>query len=322
MPSGLSPSSMELWHQCPRRFEQEKINRRPSDTGIPAVTGTLVHRALEFLLELPPQKRTQKAAYEALTKAWPETKEGADVAKLGLNEDDLLLMRRAAVASMRTYFDIEKPHDVKVVATERKLGVIIQPDTLEATPMEEAFPERAKPGDAPKPEVTEIDGVPLRGIIDRLDRDGRGNLVVTDYKNGKVPAPMFQGPKLRQLNIYGALVEAVDGEMPTIGRLVFTAYGKEIRTSITRRTVDSAKEEAVEVWSEVGEAFETGNFTPITGPLCGWCPFAAECPEGIADLRERRAAGKLKKAAPNYDLAAPVEDPDEVAAYESQISNV
>lgn len=307
MPTGLSPSSMELWHQCPRRFEQEKINRRPSDTGVPAVTGTLVHRALEFLLELPPEKRTQRAAYESLKQAWPETRDGKDVASLGLTEDELLILRRAAVKSMRTYFDVEKPHKVDVVATERKLGIIIQPDSLEATPMEDAFPDHADPveGEEPKPKVVEIDGVPLRGIIDRLDRDGAGNLVVTDYKNGKVPAPQYQGPKLRQLNIYGALVEATDGEAPNVGRLVFTAYAKEIRTAINRRSIDEAKQDAVEAWEEITESFNADHFVPQTGPLCGWCPFAADCPEGIADLRERRAAGRLKKTAPNYDLAAP-----------------
>lgn len=304
MPSGLSPSSMELWHQCPRRFEREKVDRLPSDTGVPAVTGTLVHRALEFLLELPPEQRTQKAAYDALKKAWPETEGGAEVQQLGLSKDELLAMRRSAVSSMRTYFEVEDPQAVDVVATERKLGVVIDPDTLDATPMAVAFPGEDAVDDGDQ-NVVDVEGVPLRGIIDRLDRNKHGQLVITDYKNGKVPLPRYQGPKLRQLNIYGALVEAVDGELPRHGRLVFTAYGQEIRTPISRVSVDNAKGEAVRVWGEISAAYESGDFAPIPGPLCGWCPFAAECTEGIAELQQRRRAGRLKRAAPNFALSEP-----------------
>lgn len=304
MPSALSPSSLDLWHQCPRRFEQEKVLRRKSMSGVEAVTGTLVHRALEHLLALPAPKRTQEAAYEALKLAWPETRDGGELKGLGLSKDDILVMHRSAVKSMRTYFDVETPRDVQVVATERKLGIVIDPSSLHAVPMVDAFGP-AKGGDGKRQVATQVEGVPLRGIIDRLDRGRSKNLIVTDYKNGKVPAPMFREPKLRQLNIYGAMIEAIDGEMPTLGRLVFTAHAKEISTSITRRTVDEAKEEAVTVWGEINHAFKTENFEPKTGPLCGWCPFAAECPEGLADLKQRRANKKLKPKAPNYDLAAP-----------------
>ena len=277
MPSGLSPSSTELWHQCPLRFEKEKIEKRSTGSGIEAVTGTYVHRGLEILLALPPEKRTQGAAYAAIRGAWPETEEGADFKSLNLSDEHTMDMRRGAMASMRSYFMVENPADVNVVATERKLDA-------------------------------EIGGVPFRGIIDRLDRDHFGDYVVTDYKNGKVPIPRFQGPKLRQLNFYGALVEAVDGILPVEGRLVFTAHAKEICTTITRRTVDEAIQVAVDTWDDVNRSFASGKFAPKTGPLCGWCPFASECPEGMEDLRERRANKKLKKTAPNYDLAAPLEE--------------
>jgi putative RecB family exonuclease len=277
MPSGLSPSSTELWDQCPRRFEKEKIEKRATGSGIEAVTGTYVHRGLEILLALPPEKRTQAAAYAAIREAWPETEESDDFKGLALSDEDTMQLRRGAMASMRSYFMIENPAEVNVVATERKLEA-------------------------------EIGGVPFRGIIDRLDRDHFGDYVVTDYKNGKVPIPRFQGPKMRQLNFYGAMVEVVDGILPVEGRLVFTAHAKEITTPITRRTVDAAIQFAVNTWDEVKQSFETDNFAPKTGPLCGWCPFASECPEGMADLRERRANKKLKKTAPNYDLAAPLEE--------------
>lgn len=277
MPSGLSPSSIDLWHQCPRRFEQEKVNGRSGGTGAAAVAGTNVHRALELLLQLPPKERTREAAYACLKEAWPECVSSGEFKSLGLSEEEVAAFRRSAVASIRTYLTIEDPARVDVVATERFMNA-------------------------------ELSGVPFRGIIDRLDRDRSGGLIVTDYKNGKVPAPMFQGPKLRQLNFYGALVEAVDGKRPKEGRLVFTAYGKVIDTRITQRSMESAVGEAVEVWDALKWSFDNDDFLPKTGPLCGWCPFAAECPEGLAFLQERRAEGKLKKAAPNYDLAAPTPD--------------
>lgn len=273
-PSALSPSSIDLWEQCPRRYEQEKVLRRESLPGIDAVVGTFVHRVLELLMQGKPGERTIDLARRAAKQAWAELQMNNEYRALGIELDsaEALEFRRRAWQSIRGYFEMENPNKVEVVATEQYVEVTIA-------------------------------GVPMRGIIDRLDRDVFDDLVVTDYKSGKVPYKTYQGPKMRQLNLYAAMVGEKVGERPTDGRLLFTTFGKELTTRFTEDSIDEALQVAFAVWESLDRAMESGEFEPKPGPLCGWCPFVTECPEGLDEIRERRAAGKLKKSAPAYDLA-------------------
>ena len=275
---GLSPSSIDLWLQCPRKFYDEKYEGRSGGTGEAAVLGTFIHLVLERLMELDPAERTVKTARALTLKTWPEFLTSKDWTALVEQEGesfdvDHTDFRRRAWTSVCGLFQIEDPSDVEVLATERFMKA-------------------------------EVEGVPVRGIIDRLDRDVFGDLVVTDYKTGKVPAPWFRSSAFRQLNLYAAMVEVVDGERPAEGRLLYTSYGEVIGTTFTTESVSRAVEVVVNTWDEVAECEASGEWPAKTGPLCGWCPFVAECPDGLAEVRKRRSAGKLKATAPAWDLAA------------------
>lgn len=271
--TGLSPSSIDLWRQCPRKFHAEKFEGRAGGTSEAAVLGTFVHLVLERLMGLEPDARTVRSARRLTLEAWPEFEQGSEWAELStIAVVDVTEFRRRAWASVCGLFQIEEPSDVEVLATER---------FLEAT----------------------LEGVPVRGIVDRVDRDVFGDTVVTDYKTGKVPAPWFRESKYRQLNLYAALLEAVDGERPAEGRLLFTSFGESIGTTVTAESIAEAVEVASDAWREVAAAQASGVWPANPGPLCGWCPFVGDCDEGLAEVRVRRASGKLKRSAPAWELA-------------------
>lgn len=274
-PSGLSPSSIDSYQQCPRRFEYEKVDRNESMAGPEAVKGTFVHRVLELLMQEEPRDRTPERAREFMGLAWEEIAVDREFTSLGLPESEATDFRRDGWHSVRRYFEMENPSDVAVVATEQ---------LVEA----------------------EIEGVPLRGIIDRLERDMLDDLVVTDYKNGKVPLPRYRKPKIQQLNFYAALVEASTGTRPVAGRLVFTQFGEVIDTNFTDESVGDAIDTAVEVWHGVHRDMEEG-FDPSPGPLCGWCPMVADCAEGEAEVVKRGSKkpgsrGSLGDHAPAWQM--------------------
>lgn len=273
--TGLSPSSLDLWRQCPRKFREEKIAGRSGGTGEAALMGTLVHLALERLMQREPGERSIAEARDEARQAWAEFSASDEwqgwVAATGFADE--LGFRRRAWASICGYYEIEDPARVEVLATERFIS-------------------------------THLEGVPVRGIVDRLERDVFGDIVVSDYKTGKVPAPWFRESKHRQLNLYAAMIEQVDGERPSEGRLLFTTYGEALGVDITSETVYGAVEAVSEAWQGVGEAQASGLWEAKPGPLCGWCPFVGECDAGLAEVRERRAAGKLKRSAPAWELAA------------------
>lgn len=275
-PSGLSPSSLDLWLQCPAKFRKEKVERRESPSGIDAFMGTYVHLVLEKLFQRPMRHRTQEEARRFFQESWEEIQAEDDYVTTGLadgTDDERTAFQRRVWASVRTYFDTENPTHVDVVATEQKLGAVIE-------------------------------GVPVRGIVDRIDRDAFDDLVITDYKAGKVPARMFMGPKERQLNLYAALVDEVMGEQPTDGRLVFTTHQKVHHVRFTPQSVHDAVQTAVDAWAGIQAALVADDWPTGAGPLCGWCPFVGECDDGLEFLIGRADIGKLKKAAPAWDLVA------------------
>jgi putative RecB family exonuclease len=278
LPTGLSPSSIDLWLQCPRKFREEKVRGREGGTGEAALMGTYVHLILERLMQLPSGQRTVSAARELTLSAWDDF--ASTESWLGWaadNEPDLTSFRRRAWASVCGYFDIENPNGVEVLDTERFMS-------------------------------TTVEGVPLRGIVDRVDRDVFDDVVIVDYKTGKVPAPWFRASKFRQLNLYAAMYESLLGERPAEGRLLFTSFGEVIGTTIDAESTAAAVEVASTAWVEIGDSFAAGRWDASPGPLCGWCPFVAECEAGLAEVRARRAAGKLKQSAPAWELAGePVE---------------
>ena len=57
----------------------------------------------------------------------------------------------------------------------------------------------------------------VRGIIDRLDLDADGELVVTDYKTGSVPGERYEGKSLAGVHIYAMLCEQMLGRRPAAG---------------------------------------------------------------------------------------------------------
>lgn len=278
LPTALSPSSIDLYHQCPRRYEEEKIKGFYSPPGIEAVLGTFVHLILEKLMLQGPEDRTLDIAKDCAREAWEEMQNVSDLTRLKLSEDALRAFRWAAWQSVENYFVMEPPHEVDVIATEQKVNAV-------------------------------IDGVPFRGIIDRLDRID-DKVVVSDYKNGKVPAEKYRGPKKEQLNLYGAMVRADSDILPERARLIFTAHSEFIEVTLTEATVAKIIKKAKKIWEEIHENFEATDyangapsiFKPKTGPLCAWCPFVEKCPEGMAQLAFMNQRGWLKEASPGYKV--------------------
>ena len=193
MVASLSPSSMATWRQCPKRFFFEKILRLEVEAAEAAVCGSFVHLVLEHLMGRPSGERTADIARSIAGALWPAFVDDPEsrFAELGLPPDAVLAFKQRAWAGVVGYFHIEDPNQVDVVGTEQEVRA-------------------------------ELDGAPVYGIIDRIDRAGDG-LVVTDYKSGKAPAwEDEREEKLGQLRTYAALLDAT-GQRVSELRLLFVS---------------------------------------------------------------------------------------------------
>ena len=85
-----------------------------------------------------------------------------------------------------------------------------------------------------------VDGAPLFGILDRLDRDADGSLTIVDYKTGGLPNRNYDSQTFANAELYAALCEAELGEKPTKIRLMYVAKGESIERNVSDVVVQRA----------------------------------------------------------------------------------
>lgn len=274
LPSTLSPSKVSAFRDCALAFRFSAIDKLPEPPSEPALKGTAVHRALELLFGHDPADRSPEAAVECLAEAMRELGAEGLVEDLGLDTEGARRFEREAQVMLERYFELEDPREVEPVGLELM---------LEAT----------------------IDSVAVRGIIDRLERDSDGALVVTDYKTGKAPSVAQERSRLSGVHFYAYLCREALGEVPSRVQLIYLgAEPQVITTQPTAQSLRGLEVKVRAVWAAIERACENEDFRPHKGPLCNWCGFQEFCPafggdpdragEAIVDLQERSgAAGTL-----------------------------
>lgn len=275
-PPYLSPSSASTFRSCAKRWKFRYIDRLADPAGEAALAGTFAHRVLELLLDEAPVQRTTDRARELAREVWPETETDPDYVALELDADQERRFRWLGWTAIEGLWQLEDPAQVTLVATEQKID-------------------------------THIGEVPFRGIVDRLERasaDAEAGLVVSDYKSGRAPSPRFQHDRLDQVLLYAAAVEASNGERPKAARLLYLGQCI-IETEVTSELLEASISALHDTWSEIGSAVTTQTYEASPGPLCGWCPYAGECTEGLSELELRQSSGRIRASAPSLRFLAP-----------------
>ncbi len=247
VPTSLSPSRVESFTSCPLQFRFASIERLPEPRSPHAVKGTLVHRALELLFDEPAAERTPAAAHAALARAVDELPDDPEYISLGLTADQHAAFVADAVTLVDAYFRIEDPRRIREIGLELR---------LEAT----------------------VGDLSLRGIIDRLELDAEGELVVTDYKTGRSPMKNREQTRLGGVNFYAFLCHAVLGRRPAKVRLMYLRTGEVIEAVPTEQSVKFLTRRTEAVFQAVAKACDSGDFRPRPGGLCSFCGFQTWCP--------------------------------------------
>ena len=265
VPKYLSPSSASSYRECARRWKFRYVDRLPDPPGEAAVTGTFAHMVLEKLMQEPVEDRTVDRAKELARELWPAMENSRDYRTLALDDDASRNFRWNGWKAIEGLWDLEDPGAINVAATEQDVRI-------------------------------EINGVPFRGVIDRVDNTAEG-LVVTDYKSGKAPSERFSSQYATQMLLYAAALTELEGRKPVKAQLLYLGQ-KAVEVEITDDSLAEAVDQLRTTWLAIMESCISQEFDASTGPLCGWCPFVAQCPEGTAEVLDREKAGKLRADAP------------------------
>jgi len=248
VPMSLSPSRVSSFTSCPMQFRFSSIQKLPEPPGVATTKGTIGHRALELLFVRRAADRTPEALTADMATSLDEYRTHPDYVGLRLEGAAVDTFDRDCHALVDKYFAMEDP------TTVREIGLELW---MEAS----------------------VGHLTLRGIIDRLELDANGELVVTDYKTGRAPSGNFEQKSLAGVHFYSFLCEAVFGKRPAKIRLMYLASGETIETVPSAQSVKFITTRTTAVWSAVERACTTGDFRPRKSKLCDWCSFQQWCPE-------------------------------------------
>lgn len=284
----ISSSGLDKFNSCPRRWAFYYLDEKPDKAGPPALIGSYVHEILEVFYQEKKKDRTEDAIKEIAKSQWDDFQtEYEDDIKDGeaLSEFEIYDIKTQAWLSLSSTWTVEDPKEVNVHSTEMRLEA-------------------------------KFEGVPFLGFVDRLDHLSDGSLVAVDYKTGKVPQPKFTASKLMQLLLYGWALEQL-GIETSKAKLYFLKGQTVIGTDVNNKSIKEVKKFLSKSVDGIKQAFEEG-FNPKTGPLCGWCPYILDCPEGEEFVYKMKSFNRIRKDAPAFELLASRGKQDELSAEELQ----
>ncbi len=247
----LSPSRAADFKTCPLLYRLRAIDRLPQRPSLIALRGTLVHAVLEALFDLPRPERTLEAARELLPAAWQRIGE-AEPSVAQLFADDLDGAQFAewvesAAQLLGNYFTLEDPARVEPAAREQLVEVV-------------------------------VDGLRLRGYVDRLDVNPDGDVRIVDYKTGASPREAFEAQALFQMKFYALVLWRTRGVVPRQLRLMYLADTDTLSYAPDAEELIRFERTLKAIWAAIETATQNRDFRPSPGRLCEWCDHQALCP--------------------------------------------
>jgi putative RecB family exonuclease len=248
----LSPSRAADFMSCPLLYRYRTIDRLPEPFSPDAVRGTVVHKVLEDLFDLPAPARTPDRARDMLQPAW-ETLVAAEpdlAAMFGDSDADreTVAWLGSCADVLDRYFTLEDPRLLEPAERELYVEALLDSRLL------------------------------LRGFVDRVDVAPDGAIRVVDYKTGRSPGERFEAKALFQMKFYALVLWRTRGVVPAMLQLVYLGNGEIVRYVPDEHDLRATERKVEAVWRAIQTAQETGDWRPSPSRLCDWCAHQALCP--------------------------------------------
>jgi putative RecB family exonuclease len=247
----LSPSRAADFKTCPLLYRFRTIDRLPEKPTLAATRGTVVHAVLEHLFDLPAAGRTLETAQADVGPSWEQVLAAApELAELFVDDAEgaaLSAWLSSARDLVANYFELEDPRRLEPASREEKVEVV-------------------------------LDGLRLRGYVDRLDISPAGDIRVVDYKTGASPREAFEAKALFQMKFYALVLWRTRGVVPQQLRLIYLADKDTLSYQADAEELTRFERTLQAIWKAIAAATLTGDFRPNPSKLCGWCSHQHLCP--------------------------------------------
>ena len=231
------------------KYKFSKIDKIPEPPTWFTHLGTFVHEVLEHFYQLDASERTVDKVRATATSRWQESDWEAQVSALTKPMGSIADFKKAAFECMTNLWSIEDPQQTELTGMEHEV-------------------------------LANIDGVQLKGYIDRFIIGDDGNVIISDYKTGAIPNPRFKSEddKFFQLLVYALMLQEADQEETSKLQLLYLKHSENHEMIVTPVRLAVARGVIVETKELIDKACETGEFACNTSKLCDWCFHKSYCP--------------------------------------------
>ena len=266
----FSHSGLQSFQKCPAQFQFRYINKiYKKDEGVEAFMGKRVHETLEYLYN---QKLSGiilsfdellKHHFKLWENSWHDRIAIVNKQVLPIDQKkNTQLWKKYAAFYFRLgemciskFYEMNQPFKQNVFANEYEVDFFLDND----------------------------ENYRIKGVIDRLDVDTKGNWIIHDYKTGKRAYTQLIADSDPQLGLYQIGLESEQGNVASvILRWHFLQQKKENIIVESRRSSENKNQlifqtknmiDKIRKKNEKNEKFEAK-----TSMLCNWCYYWEECP--------------------------------------------
>ena len=247
----LSPSRAGDFMTCPLLYRFRSIDKLPEPFSPDAVRGTMIHKVLEDLFDLPADDRTPDRAADMLVPAWEAllAAEPQLAEMFGGEGPEVAVWLTSARVVLDKYFDLEDPRRLEPAERELYVETLLDSKLL------------------------------LRGFVDRVDVAPDGAIRVVDYKSGRSPGEAFEAKALFQMKFYALVIWRTRGVIPAMLRLVYLGNGELLEYVPDEHDLLATERKVEAIWHAIRAAEASGEWRPNRSRLCEWCAHQSICPE-------------------------------------------
>lgn len=249
VPEYLSPSSIGTFRDCPMKFKFSRIDRIVEPPTWATHLGTFVHEVLEHFYQLDASERTVDTVRTLAGERWKASDWESQVNALDKVQGTIRDFKVTAFDCLANLWNLEDPQQIELDGMEHEV-------------------------------LAEIDGVVMKGFIDRFVFDADGRVIIGDYKTGSIPNPRFKSEddKFFQLLTYALMLQEADQEETSKVQLFYLKHSIVHEVAVTPVKLNIARGVIVETKEAVDASCASGEFSCNVTKLCDWCHFKPMCP--------------------------------------------